>query len=83
MNPSIFIWLIDVFWLILVVYLTITAIGVKQDTQRHLGQSFGLLLAIIAAFLLPHLSIFRFVNFAPVNPVASGIGVILCIAGMA
>ncbi len=39
--------------------------------------------AIIAAFLLPHLPIFRFVNFAPANPVLSSFGVILCSAGMA
>ena len=46
-------------------------------------QSFGLLFAIIAAFLLPYLPIFRFVNFAPVNPVLSSIGLILNVAGMA
>ena len=38
---------------------------------------------IIAAFMLPHLRLFRFVNFAPVNPVLSGFGVIVCAAGMA
>jgi protein-S-isoprenylcysteine O-methyltransferase len=83
MNPALFIWLIDAFWLILVVYLTVAAIGVKQDTQSHLAQSFGLLFAIIAAFLLPYLPIFQFLNFAPVNPVVSSIGVFLCAAGMA
>ena len=83
MNPSIFIWLIHAFWLILIAYLTVSAIGVKEDTQGHPLQSVGLLLAIIISFLLPHLPIFRFLNFAPVNPVVSGIGVILCIAGMA
>ncbi len=74
-------WLIYAFWAILVVYLTITAFNAKRDTQTHLGQSFGLMFAIIAAFLLPHLSIFRFVNFAPVNLTLNIIGVILCAAG--
>jgi len=82
MNPSIFIWLIDGFWLILVGYLTISAIGVKPDTQRHSLQSVGLMLAIIAAFLLPHLPIFHFLNFAPVNPMVGGAGVILCAGGL-
>ena len=77
MNPALFIWLIDAFWLILIAYLIVAAIGVKQDTQGHLAQSFGLLFAIIAAFLLPYLPIFQFLNFAPVNPVVSSIGVFL------
>jgi protein-S-isoprenylcysteine O-methyltransferase Ste14 len=46
-------------------------------------QSFGLLFAIIGAFLLPYLPIFHFVNFAPVNPVLSSIGLVLNVAGMA
>src|SRR5271157_1844541 len=83
MNPSIFIWLIYALWLILVGYLTVSAIGVKQEPQGHLLQSLGLMFAIIASFLLPYLPIFHFVNFAPVNPVLSGIGVILCAIGMA
>ena len=83
MNPSIFIWIIYAIWLIVVVYLTVSAIGVKQETKGHLLQSFGLMFAIIAAFLLPLLPIFNFLNFAPVNPVLSSIGVILCAAGMA
>jgi protein-S-isoprenylcysteine O-methyltransferase Ste14 len=83
MNPMIFIWLAYALWLLLVVYLTVSAIGVKRETQGHLLQSFGLLFAIIAAFLLPRLPIFSFVNFAPVGPVLSSIGVILTVAGMA
>jgi protein-S-isoprenylcysteine O-methyltransferase len=78
-----FIWLIYAFWLILIGYLIVSAIGVKPDSQGHLLQSFGLLLAIIVSFLLPHLPMFNFLNFAPVNPVVSSIGVILCGAGMA
>jgi protein-S-isoprenylcysteine O-methyltransferase Ste14 len=81
MNPSIFIWIIYAFWLILITYLTVSAIGIKQDAHPHPAQSIGLMLAMIAAFLLPHLAIFDFVNFAPVNPVVSIIGVILCAAG--
>ncbi len=78
----IFIWLIRAIWLIIAVYLTVTAFGVKQETQSHLLQSFGLLFAIIAAFLLPHLPIFHFLNFAPVNAIVSSVGLILCVTGM-
>ena len=83
MNTSIFIWLIYALWLTLVAYLTVAAIDVKREPQGHLGQSLGLMFSMIAAFLLPHLPIFHFVNFAPVNPVVSSIGLILCVAGMA
>jgi hypothetical protein len=82
MNPSILIWLTYAIWLAAIVYLTVTAIGVKRDTETHLGQSFALMFAIIAAFLLPRLPIFDFLNFAP-NPVVGSIGVILCAGGMA
>lgn len=75
-------WIIYAIWLIVIVYLTVAALGVKWDTQGHLGQSFGLMFAIIASFLLSHLPIFHFLNFAPVNPVLSSIGVILCAAGL-
>jgi protein-S-isoprenylcysteine O-methyltransferase len=74
--------LIYALWIILVIYLTVSAIGVKRETEGHLGQSFGLLFAIITSFLLPYLPFFRFLNFAPINPVLSTIGVILCVAGM-
>jgi hypothetical protein len=83
MNPAIFIWLIYAFWFILVVYLIVSAIGAKKDTEGHSLQSFGLLFAIIASFLLPHLPIFHALNFAPVNPALSRVGVVLCLAGMA
>jgi protein-S-isoprenylcysteine O-methyltransferase Ste14 len=83
MNPSIFVWFVYALWLILVGYLTVSAVGVKQETQGHLLQSFSLLFAIVVSFLLPYLPIFHFLNFAPANPVASSIGVILCVAGMA
>jgi protein-S-isoprenylcysteine O-methyltransferase Ste14 len=80
---TIFMRIIYAFWFVLIIYLIVSAIGVKQETTGHLAQSFGLLLAIIVAFLLPHLPIFHFLNFAPVNAVVSSIGVILCAAGIA
>jgi hypothetical protein len=80
---TIFVWIINALWFLLIVYLTVSAIGVKQETQGHLAQSFGLLLAIIVAFLLPHLPIFDFLDFAPVNSVVSSIGVMLGAAGIA
>jgi protein-S-isoprenylcysteine O-methyltransferase Ste14 len=83
MNPMIFCWLVYAIWLALVVYLTVAAIGAKRDTQAHLLQSFGLLFAIIAAFLLPQLPIFDVVDFAPVDPVLSSAGLVLCAAGAA
>jgi protein-S-isoprenylcysteine O-methyltransferase Ste14 len=82
MSATIFIWLINAFWLVLIAYLIVSARGAKPDTQRHLLQSFSVLFAIIAAFLLPYLPIFHFVNFAPVNPVVSSIGLILNVAGI-
>lgn len=81
MNPAVFTWIVYALWIILVIYLTVSAVGVTRDTQGHLGQSFGLLAAIIASFLLPRLSIFRFLNFAPVNPGLSTIGIFLSVAG--
>ncbi|CDX62701.1 Isoprenylcysteine carboxyl methyltransferase [Mesorhizobium plurifarium] len=77
-----FIWFIYAAWLLLVIYLTVRSIGVKRDAEPHLLQSFGLMFAMIAAFLLPHLPLFAFVNFAPVNAVLSGIGAVLTVAGM-
>jgi len=62
--------------------MVVSARGIKQDTQPHLGQSLGLLFAIIAAFLLPHLAVFNFVNFAPLNLMMSIIGVVVCLTGM-
>jgi protein-S-isoprenylcysteine O-methyltransferase Ste14 len=81
-NPSIFIWLVYALWIIVIVYLIAAAAGVNRDTETHLGQSFVLMFAMIAAFLLPHLSLFNFVNFAPINSVLSSIGFIVCVAGL-
>jgi protein-S-isoprenylcysteine O-methyltransferase Ste14 len=81
MNVSIFIWLIYALWIILVAYLTVAAIGVKQAYYENLEERFGLMFIIIAAFLLPHLPIFNILNFTP-DPIVGIIGVILCIVGM-
>jgi protein-S-isoprenylcysteine O-methyltransferase Ste14 len=83
MNPSAPIWFVYALWLLLIVYLSVSAIGAKPDTERHLVQSFGLLFAMIAAFLLPRLSLFSFVNFAPEGPVATGLGLALAVLGAA
>jgi len=77
-----FIWFIYAAWLLLIVYLTVQAIGVKRDAEPHLLQSLGLMFAMIVAFLLPRLPLFGFVNFAPVNALLSGIGVVIAVAGM-
>ena len=82
MDTTIFTWIIYVIWFIIVVYLTVSAIGVKQETQGHLLQSVGIMLAIIAAFLLPRLPMFSFLNVASTNPVIDSLGVIMCAAGM-
>src|SRR5215467_13859826 len=74
--------LIGGLWLVLAGYLTLAAIGVKRDTRGHWGQSFGLLLAIVISFSLPHVPIFRFLNFTRVHPVANSVGLVLCLAGM-
>lgn len=76
------VWLVDAAWIGLIVYLTVSAIGVKRDTKPHLAQSFGLLVAMIVALLLPRLPIFKFVNFAPVGPILSSVGLAVTVAGM-
>jgi len=81
MKPTIFNWIVYSFWLALVVYLSISAIGVKGDTRPHWLQSFTLLFALIAAFWLPQLEIFRFIKFQTVNPWLSCFGVGLTLLG--
>ena len=78
----VFVRITYVLWLIQTLYLTVTAIGTKRDTQTHLGQSFGLMFGLIASGLLPRWKPLRFVNFAPVNPILSSIGLIGTLAGM-
>jgi protein-S-isoprenylcysteine O-methyltransferase len=79
----IFVRIIYGLWIMQTIYLTVAAIGVKRDATPHLGQSFGLLFALIADGLLPRLRVFRRTNFAPINGVASALGVLVCMAGMA
>ena len=79
----IFVRIIYALWLIQTVYLTVAAFSARRDTRPHLGQSFGLLFALIGAWLLPRLRPFRFVNFAPINGVISLLGVLVCAASMA
>lgn len=81
MNSSIFTWLVYAVWIAIIVYLTIRAIGIKADARGHWTQRFGLLFLIIVAFLLPHLSIFRFVNFAPVSLTLNLVGIIILAIG--
>jgi protein-S-isoprenylcysteine O-methyltransferase Ste14 len=81
MNPSLYIWIVRALWILLVIYLTISAIGVKHEPETHLGQSVGLTVAVAAAFILPHLRIFSFVNFAPVSAAPSIFGISLVILG--
>lgn len=83
MYTTIGFWLAYGLWGALMLYVTLTSIGVKRDTHTHLGQSFLLMFALVAAFVLPHLPPFGFVNFAPVNPLVTTIGLALTLAGMA
>lgn len=69
-------------WAAAVTYLTVTAFGAKRDAQPHLVQSFGLMFGMIGAFVLPRWRPLRFVNFAPVNPVLSVMGVATMLFGM-
>src|SRR5262249_12845179 len=83
MNPAIFTWLIYALWLVLVVYLVVADRDAKPDTQTHLGHSLGLMFAMIAAILLPHLAIFTSANCAPVTRAGSMMRSIICVAGRA
>jgi protein-S-isoprenylcysteine O-methyltransferase len=54
--------LVYALWALLIVHLTVSAIGVKEDTETHLGQSLAVTIAIIAAFVLRRLPMFAFVG---------------------
>lgn len=82
MNPSIFIWLVYAIWVVVIVYLTVAASAAKRDTQPDLRQSFGLMFALIAAFALPYVPIFGFVNFAPLDTVVSLVGIAVFLIGI-
>ena len=83
MYTTIAFWLAYGLWGALALYVTVAGIGAKRDTETHLGQSFVLLFALVAAFVLPHLPPFAFVNFAPINPLVTTVGLVVTLAGMA
>lgn len=83
MSPAVAVRINEALWLIVVVYLTASAAGVKPETRGHLTQSYGLLAAIVAAFLLPRPPVFRFLDTPASNPVAGALGTVLCAAGLA
>ena len=83
MNPNIFSWIVYGSWVVLVVYLTATAVKAKADTEPDLGQSFGLMYALLLAFALPYVPLFKFVNYAPVGTPLSIVGLAVFFVGMA
>jgi protein-S-isoprenylcysteine O-methyltransferase len=83
MHPRIFIWIVAAIWVAFIVYFSVVGARAKRDTTPQLRKTLVLTLAIIAAFLLPHLPVFHFVNFAPVSPALSIAGVVLTLAGHA
>jgi protein-S-isoprenylcysteine O-methyltransferase len=70
-------------WLLLVAYLTVSAVDVKQERQSHLGQSLGLTLGLVASFVAPRLPLFNWVNHLPANRAVRVFGLGLTVAGMA
>lgn len=82
-DPAVFSWLIYAGWALLVVYLIVVGRNAKRDEAVDLGQSFGLLYALIAAFALPYVPIFGFVNWAPVSTWLSIVGLVIFAAGIA
>jgi protein-S-isoprenylcysteine O-methyltransferase Ste14 len=83
MNPSVFGWLVYAGWGLLVLYLIVVGRNARPDTEPDLGQSFGLMYALIAAFALPYVPIFNFVNYAPVSTPLSIVGLLVFAAGLA
>jgi len=82
MNPSVYSWLVYAGWGALVIHLIVAGRNVKRDEQVDLGQSFGLMYALIAAFALPYVPIFAFVNWAPVSTALSIIGLLIFVVGI-
>jgi protein-S-isoprenylcysteine O-methyltransferase Ste14 len=83
MDPIIFSWVVYGGWALLVLYLVVTATRAKRDAEPDLGQSFGLLYALLLAFALPHVPLFSFVNYAPVTTVLSIVGLAVFFVGTA
>jgi protein-S-isoprenylcysteine O-methyltransferase Ste14 len=82
MNPSVFSWLVYAGWGLLILYLIVVGRTARRDTEPDLGQSFGLMYALIAAFALPYVPIFGFVNYAPVNTPLSMVGLLVFVTGV-
>jgi protein-S-isoprenylcysteine O-methyltransferase Ste14 len=82
MNPALFIWPSYGLWLGLAVYLTVAGFNANRDIRTPLVQSLGLAVAIVTAFLLPRMTVFRFVNFAPINPWVSSLGLAISVVGL-
>jgi len=82
MRPTLFSWLSYGLWIGLFAYLVIAAFGANRDTKTPLVQSLILAAGVVMSFVLPRLTIFRFVNFKRVNPLVSSLGLVVCVAGM-
>lgn len=82
-NPQLLNWVIYGTWALVVLYLIVAGRNVKRDTQVDLGQSFGLMYALVAAFALPYVPILSFVNYAPVSLPLSIVGLVVFFAGAA
>ena len=84
MSPSIFIWIINALWLILVVYLDRFrdrceaghSTPFVAEAQPYLGDYHRICASASADIPVRHF-------FAPINPAISVFGVLLCVAGMA
>jgi protein-S-isoprenylcysteine O-methyltransferase Ste14 len=81
-NPNVFSWLVYAGWAVLVLYLIVAGHNVKRDEEVDLGQSFGLMYALIAAFALPYVPIFSFVNWAPVPTPIAVVGLLIFALGI-
>src|SRR5262245_40751110 len=83
MHPNIFGWIVYSGWALLVLYLTAAGFKAKRDTEPDLGQSLGLLYALLLAFALPYVPLFSFVNYAPVGTALGTVGLAVFFVGMA
>src|SRR5438046_4360700 len=81
MNPAVYSWLVYAGWTVLIVYLIVASRNAKRDEEVDLGQSFGLMYALIAAFALPYVPIFSFVNWAPVPTPIAIVGLLIFAVG--
>jgi protein-S-isoprenylcysteine O-methyltransferase Ste14 len=83
MDPHVFSWIVYGGWVLLVLYLTVAGLRAKRDTEPDLGQSFGLMYALLLAIALPYVPLFSFVNYAPVGTALSIVGLAVFFVGMA